>query len=382
MFKLCRLILIAVVALCVYCAVLLGEIFGGAMVALVVIGGIAWAAKRGRTLTAFGTARWANADDLRNAGMLGGQGLIVGRLLNSQRPPLLPAVLGLVSPRVKSADACDVFFRAIFRKPGGNSPMVRLSRSVHSAIFASTGAGKNVSCVFPFLLSCQDSCVTVDFKGENYRVSAERRRQMGHQIVALDPWHLVTDGHATSTYNPLDFIDKDSPQAVDEIRDLAEALVIRTGKEMDPHWNDSAETVIATAIAAVVLYGDSDDRSLQTVRNLIADPQRMEQVGMLLRGSNAWDGLASRMGHQLSHFQDKERASVMTTASRNLKFLDSPAVVASTRTSNFDPAQLRSGKMSIFLVVPLEHARTQAGGLLRMWIGSILHAVVRGGLQK
>ena len=380
MFKLSRLILIVFVGVFVYCTWLFGAMLGGTVVALIVIGGIVWTAKRGRVFFAFGTARWANEKDL--AGMLDGPGLSVGRLLSAERPSILRSTFGLINPAVKSSEASERFLRAILPKSEMTPPMVRLSRSVHTAIFANTGAGKNVSFVFPYLLSCPDSCVTVDFKGENYRVSADWRRQMGHEIVALDPWHLVTSGPATGTFNPLDFIDKDSPQAVDEIRDLAEALVIRTGKETDPHWNDSAETIIAASIAAVVLYGDSDDRSLQTIRGVIADPMKMEQVGMLLRDSNAWDGMASRMGHQLSHFKDKELASVMTTSNRHLKFLDSPAVAASTRTSSFDPAQLRSGKMSIFLVVPLEHARTQAGGLLRMWLGSLLHAVVRGGLQE
>src|SRR5262249_43697462 len=52
-----------------------------------------------------------------------------------------------------------------------------------------------------------------------------------------------------------------------------------------------------------------------------------------------------------------------------------------TGASSFDPAELRDGKTTVYLVLPPEHFRAQSG-LLRMWIGSMLRAVVRGGLQE
>src|SRR5207302_2971445 len=52
-----------------------------------------------------------------------------------------------------------------------------------------------------------------------------------------------------------------------------------------------------------------------------------------------------------------------------------------TRSSSFDPAELRNGKMTVYLVLPPEHMRAQSA-LLRMWVGSMLRAVVRGGLQE
>ena len=70
---------------------------------------------------------------------------------------------------------------------------------------------------------------------------------------------------------------------------------------------------------------------------------------------------------------------MMTTTSRFLRFLDTLAVADSTKTSSFDPADLRKGKMTVYLILPPEHMRAQSP-LLRMWIGSLLRAVVRGGL--
>jgi type IV secretion system protein VirD4 len=40
---------------------------------------------------------------------------------------------------------------------------------------------------------------------------------------------------------------------------LAEQLVIKTGEEKEPHWNEAAEMWIAATIAAVVFHAERDD---------------------------------------------------------------------------------------------------------------------------
>ena len=344
----------------------------------------AFYAKRGSgRLAAFGTARWANVDDLRAAGMLDAKsGLIIGRVMGGGKPPFRTALQELFSSWVPSKEACEQFLASIRlrRKAKLHPALVRMPKAVHTAVFAPTGVGKGVSCVIPFLLASDESAVVVDFKGENFRLTAEHRRKaFGHRIVVLDPFKLVSQ--APQTFNPLDFIDKDSPTAIDECRDLAEALVIRTGQEKDPHWVDSAEAWISALIALVVHYGEPNDRSLQTVRTLLSSPEKLEMAIKLMCASDAWDGMLARMGNQLTHFKDKELGSTLTTTSRFLRFLDTLAVCDSTKTSSFDPADLRKGKMTVYLILPPEHQRAQSP-LLRMWIGSLLRAVVRGGLQE
>ncbi|HEX3997491.1 MAG TPA: type IV secretory system conjugative DNA transfer family protein [Pirellulales bacterium] len=373
------MILIAFVVMGVLSVCFLGAVSGPGLAVLIVVCGLAWAGKRRRVLSAFGTARFAAEEDLQQAGMLSGRGLMIGTLLGSPRPRLLGAMLGLINPFIRSADATSRFLRAIFPKVDVKPSLVRLSRAVHTGIFCPTGGGKGVSCMIPFLLECPDSCVAVDFGGALAKATMKRRRRMGQRIVLLDGYKLTTN--SPDTFNPVSFIDKNSPYAIDEIRDLASALVIRNPQEREPHWADSAETWIAAMIAAVVQYGDPDDRSLQTVRNVLSDPQKMEMATKLLCGSDAWQGMLARMGHQLTHYKDKELGSTLTTVNRHLRFLDTLAVADSTRTSSFDPNELVNGKMTVYLILPPEHARTQSP-LLRMSISSMLQAVVRGGLQE
>jgi type IV secretion system protein VirD4 len=384
MYKLSRLMLIGTVLATFCCVAALAAKLGGLIFFGLAIVLLAVFAKRGYwALTAFGTARFANAEDLRATGMLDSKtGLIIGRVMDAGNRSRSKALLRLFDPRVPSQEACEEFLEAIQigRKPSINPALVKLPKAVHTAVFAPTGVGKGVSCVVPFLLSSPESAVVVDFKGENFRLTAEhRRRVFGHRIVVLDPFKVVTK--QSDSFNPMDFVDKDSPVAIDECRDLAEALVIRTGQEKDPHWADSAEAWISALISLVVQYGEPNDRSLQTVRTLLTSPDKLEMAIKLMCASDAWEGMLARMGNQLTNFKDKELGSTLTTTNRFLRFLDTLAVADSTKTSSFDPADLLKGKMTVYLILPPDHMRAQSP-LLRMWIASLLRAVVRAGLQE
>lgn len=335
--------------------------------------GVAALCKKTYRLSAHGTARWADASDMPH--LLEGNGLILGHVPG--KPSKLRGLKDLFDSRLSAKEACQTFLLACQRKQPEH--LVRLNDAVHTALFAPTGVGKGVSCVIPYLLTSPESCVVVDFKGENARLTADARRKMGHKVVILDPYKVVTG--TPDTFNPLGFIDADSPTAIDDCRDLAESLVVRTGQEKEPHWNDSAETWLGAMAATVVAFAEQGDKSLQAVRSLLTNPQKMEAAIKLMCESNTWEGMLSRMGHQLTQFKEKELASTLTTTNRHLRFLDTLAVAASTKGSSFDPAGLRTGKMTIYLVLPPEHMRTQSA-LLRLWIGALLRAVVRGGLQE
>jgi type IV secretion system protein VirD4 len=370
--KLTRLILIIDVLGVAYCALMLAILIPWGWVAIP-LGLLAVLYKKRHSWSAFGTARWATIRDLR--GMLdSGNGLLIGQV--EVTPGLIAGTKALFDSTVPADIACEQFLRTSGKPP---PRVVRLNRAVHTAAFIPTGGGKGVSLVIPHLLSCPDSMIVLDYKGENARITAKARRKMGHKIVMLDPFKSVTQ--TPDTLNPLDFIDTDSSLVLDEIRALANALVIRTGQEKEPHWNDSAEIWITAMIAVVVAFAEPKERSLQTVRTLLTDPKKMEAAIKLMCESEVWDGLLCRLGGQLSQYKDKELSSCLTTVNRHLRFLDTPAIFESTKTSSFDPADLVRKKLTDYLIIPPEHMSANTA-LLRMWNVSLLRAVVRGGLQE
>src|SRR5579864_4235727 len=372
MYTKLRYILIATVLLLAYLAALV--IYQVPYGWLVPVGiGIVLLYRQTRRYTAYGTARWADANDIPH--MLEGNGLIVGHI--EGKPTLLRGVLTLFDSRFSAKAACQKLLLACQRKQP--KFLVRLTKAVHTAIFAPTGVGKGVSFIIPFLKTCNESSVVVDFKGENYQKTYHDRRRMGHQVVCLDLFKAVTQ--TPDRFNPLQFIDKESRHAIDDCRDLAAALVVRTGEEKEPFWNDGAEIWIGAMIAFIVCYGNETNKNLQSVRELLSNRALYQEAIKKMCESDMWEGMLARLGHQLCHFVDRELGSVLTTANRHLRFLDTLAVADNTTQSSFDPADLLTGKMTVYLVIPPEHMRAQLS-LLRLWISSLLRAVVRGGLQE
>jgi type IV secretion system protein VirD4 len=329
--------------------------------------------KKGRFFWAHGTSRFATERDLRKGGMIDGdKGLMIGRLEGAS-PTWQEVTPTLFDARVESKAASTQFLRVLGSRKKGR--LVRLSKAVHTAVFAPTGVGKGTALIIPWLLECDESAVVIDFKGENASITAKhRRKRFGHHVELLDPWHVVTKKPAT--LNPVDFILKDSAEVIDDARDLAEQLVVKSGEEKEPHWNEAAEMWISGAVAAVAHHA-LENRSLQSVCDVLSNPAKVPQLIELLCKS---DGMLPRLGGQLAHFQDKELASTLTSASRHLRFLSTPAVAESTSSSSFDPSELRKGKMTVYLIIPPEHMRA-AAGLMRVWIGTLMRSVVRGGLQ-
>jgi type IV secretion system protein VirD4 len=346
----------------------------------IVIGAVLVAmAKRSRGgWWAFGTSQWAGWSHVAGP-VCAAQGVLVGRLAYGLPTIWQAALAVMLWPPGKAEAACSLFLQSLRRKKTG--PLIRLPKAINSVLFAPVGAGKSTGVIIPQLLTNSESAVVIDFKGELARAtSVHRRRVFRHRIVLLDPFCVVT--HQPDSFNPLDFIKPDSPDLIDATRDLAEALVVRSREaEKDPHWSDSAEFIIHAVLTFVARFAPADDRSLQTVRDIIGNPELFKKVIDGLRSCADADGLLARLGDQLMHYQDKELSSVLTTCNRFLKFLDSAALQRCTGSSTFDPAELKRGRMTVFLILAPEHFRPLSP-LLRMWISSLLRAVVSQGLDE
>ncbi|MEE4248391.1 MAG: type IV secretory system conjugative DNA transfer family protein, partial [Kangiellaceae bacterium] len=76
---------------------------------------------------------------------------------------------------------------------------------------AGTGAGKGVSHVIPTALIYPGSMVILDIKGEIAAVTANARRNMGQEVILLDPF-----GASSDAYNPMESVDPASPDAPDQ----------------------------------------------------------------------------------------------------------------------------------------------------------------------
>jgi type IV secretion system protein VirD4 len=288
--------------------------------------------------SAHGTARWATVGDLKKAGMIGkeGEGLLIGRTDDEKAEPIW------------------------------------LKDYVHLGIFARTGAGKGVSYCIPWLLTWRrGSVIVLDPKGELYEKTADARRAMGQKVIRLDPFREC--GGDADTWNPLD-LTGDGPEGIDAARAIANALIVRTGEEKDPHFNDKAEEIMTGAITVILAALEGKARSFGMLRQIIADPALYASCAQKLIDSG---GVYANLGHSMKGISGDEKASVLSTAARNLQFLDSPSILPAL-ASGWDARELLRGNSAVYVILPAHQMDAQAR-YLRLIFFSLLRLV---GMEK
>ena len=293
--------------------------------------------------TAFGVSRWLTESELRKAGMLTGDGLIVGRTFKGA--------------------------------------LIRLRDFCHVLICGSTGSGKGVGVFIPNLLTWfRTSIICFDTKGDLYETTGNRRAAKGQRIIRLAPFDGGEDG-----FNPLETIRADSPMLVDSARALAAALVVRQENEHEAHWNDKAVELIHACLVLILLKFYPEDRNLNSVQEIICDRKMLRGVVIKLLEIG---GIPARLGNKVEGFFEngsdeltKEGVGVISTATRHLSFLDSELVVKAVSTSTFDPAQLKKRGTTLFIQIGQDQLEAQKG-LLRCWTTALVRAVSASGNEQ
>ena len=255
---------------------------------------------------------------------------------------------------------------------------MRYAGDAHVLTLAPTGAGKGVGCVIPNLLTYCGSVLVTDPKGENYAVTAERRRQIGHRVVALDPFDIAG---GDASFNPMAHLDPAGVDAVDDAAALAELLVVREPRESGGgdtvFWSDEAKALLAGLILHVAASEPPERRTLATVwEHLSLAPAPMRRLWTAMSLSDAAAGAVARAAARIRQKADRVRAGILAQAQSQTHFLESPRLARVMARSTFSFADLKTERLSIYLVLPPE--RIDAGRRwLRLLVGCALHAVTR-----
>jgi type IV secretion system protein VirD4 len=291
--------------------------------------------------TAYGVAAWLTEKGMRAAGMLAGNGLVLGRTFSGA--------------------------------------LIRLPHFCHVILCGTPGSGKGVSIIIPNLLSWfRSSIICFTTKTDLYETTAGVRAARGERIVRLAPFNGGED-----RFNPLDTIPSDSPMLVDSARALAEALVVRQGTESDPHWNDKSVQVICAALVLVLLTFNDDERNLSSVQEIVSDA---DMVKSALKKLEEIGGIPGRLGAQLKTLFDasgltKEGAGVLSTVTRHLSWLDSALAAKAVATSTFDPSALRQRGTTLYIQIGSDLLDAQKG-LLRYWTTALVRLIGASGDER
>lgn len=257
----------------------------------------------------------------------------------------------------------------------GNPPPLTYRGDSHLMTVAPTGAGKGRGVIIPNLLSYQGPVITIDPKGENYQVTARRRREMGQRVVVLDPFHVVTP--KSDRLNPMDIFDLEKSILDCDAEMLASMLSVGHHFADDPFWSDSASAIMAGLIAHIASTSPKKDRNLNTLRGLIYHDDMDYTLASLLDKEEVTNKMArDEIVAYLSHPAERTRPSVRSTASTYIKVLGSREVAGTLENSSFPLQDIVDGKpLSIYIVIPPEKLDSHKA-LLRLWVNTLLTAVI------
>lgn len=260
----------------------------------------------------------------------------------------------------------------------------------HVTLIAGSRAGKGVGIILPSLLTYKGSTICIDPKGENASITASfRARLLGQAAYVLDPFRAAkVPLKLRLSLNPLEYLDLEHPELVEDVSAIADAIVVPDGK--DAHWSESARALIK-GILLFILAQAGDDlsrRDMSLLRRYIAigypDPETGEiSLTGLLNAMSKVNGCLfaeaiAAAASTLADMGENERGSVLSTARRQTEFLESLGIQDSLRSGGFDLASLKQDPkgVTIYLVLPEWRIATHSRWL-RLMISTIMHALER-----
>jgi type IV secretion system protein VirD4 len=286
---------------------------GGILAIAVAIALSVMRAREATNLDTYGSARWAERKDLEAAGLLGSDGVVLGK-----------------------------FERDYLRQNGPE----------HVLCFAPTRSGKGVGLVVPSLLTWPGSCIVHDIKGENWALTAGFRAKFGRALL-FDPTNADS-----AAYNPLLEV-RQGEWEVRDVQNVADVLVDPEGSlEKRNHWEKTSHSLLVGAILHV-LYAEAD-KTLAGVASFLSDPRRPIETTLTAMMSTPHLGekgphpVIASAARELLNKSDNERSGVLSTAMSFLGLYRDPVVAHVTRRCDWRIADLISGERpaSLYLVVP------------------------------
>ena len=326
--------------------------------------------------TTFGSAKWADAEHLRENGVLypkpaaassqpqaravhmlqmpAALASLVDRLPTSGPPGPLRGAQGAAMPPplpIDSSSQPSGIRLGLVQDGEDNAPFFYRGDR-HLLTVAPTRSGKGTTQIVPNLLTFTGSALVIDPKGENARITARQRKAMGHDVFIVDPWEMaVTGDQKPARFNPLDWLVAGDPDITENAMLLADALVVAQDHG-DAFWAEEAKALLQGVILYVATDPNEDgQRHLARVRDLmLLDGEDLK--AFFQRMVNSPHHVVASTGARCLQKEERLLANVLASAQAQTHFLDSARIRENLSASDFDFADLKSKPMTIYLVLP------------------------------
>ena len=251
----------------------------------------------------------------------------------------------------------------------------------HTLIVASTRSGKGTRLVIPTLLrNLSSSCIVIDPKGELAAATARARSRRQH-IQIINPWGELkstfeTLGFSSATYNPLDMLDPNDPNAVSHAQAFVTTICPPTAGKED-FWVGSAGDLL-TAVLLYLAYQPGEEKTLARARQITSlDRRSLSEIIAKMCAIEAYNGGIRQFAQQYLDMAQETYSGITSSLNRKLAFTTDTQFQRATTRSTFSMRDLTGfGKdrpTTLYIVAPTRNLKTQMVWL-RMLIQSAIAA--------
>ena len=237
---------------------------------------------------------------------------------------------------------------------------------------AAMGGGKSLYAAWNTLLSWPGGAFVLDPKGEHAGRTIEVRSKIAPAHV-IDPWgdvpHLYEEQCAT--FNPLEEIDINSPNAKDDIFQIVESCIMQEADENanSKHFRENAQKIMTGVIAHVLSEYPEKDHNLPTIYDIIltgapegvaSDPKAFDLLVDRMAVNDAMGRAPMDAAKVLKEAGENERGGFITTLATGLSWVNTPVLRPILMKSSFKLKDIKLARETVYLVIPFEHMKNHS----------------------
>ena len=264
--------------------------------------------------------------------------------------------------------------REVLRIPKHQNGELEYLGDNHLLTIAGTGAGKGRSVIIPNLIHYAGPVVVFDPKGENYAVTARRRKELGQEVWKIDPFNLTNS--KSDQLNPFDIflLEREVVEAGAGL--LSDLLPNVAAVSAFDHHHQLALDLISGLIAHVAADLPLHERSFNSVWELLSPSSAVSRLTVLCDDRTINTMANAKISAFLDLPAEELRPVVLNTARRLLESMQVESVRNALGKSSFDIKHVVEGKpLSIFIIIPPDKLKRHSS-LLRLWLGVLIKAVL------
>jgi type IV secretion system protein VirD4 len=261
---------------------------------------------------------------------------------------------------------------------GGRAPLLRYDGEIgsgHMLVFAGSGGYKTTATVIPSALEWRSGMVCLDPAVEVLPRVYHARRELGHDVIALNPERHDSDG-----FNVLNWIDPSCDSALLDIQAVVAWLCGESPDERyDDYFRHATRDLLACLLADIVFSSEipARQKTLALLRRRVALPlpelrELLEAIH--LKGDSYGFGFPAQLAGNLKDITEKQFSGFYGEAGNATSWLSVASLARLVCGDSFRTEDLRSGCLDVFINVPLK-TLSSTPQVVRVILGSLLNSI-------